>query len=109
VITAGALIVLFAARGLTRIIYLAGLVAIIAAQQVATHFIVKPDDFARLDPLNKTFAWVFLAWIVAWAGVQLVSSGRAASEAGTFTKAMAYVAILVWVMTAAAGRWLAFA
>lgn len=108
VITAAALIVLFVTRGLTRVVYLAGLVLLIVAQFVATHFVVPPDDFVRLDPLNKAFAGIFTAWILGAAAVQVVGGGRVA-EGGAFTKAMAYAAILVWVTTAAAGRWIAFA
>jgi hypothetical protein len=108
VISAAALIALFATRGLTRIIYVVALTALIVAQQVMTHFIIKPDDFAALDPANKAFAWGFTALIAVAIGAQVVTSGRG-SEGGAFTKAMAYAAILVWVMTAAAGRWLAFA
>lgn len=108
VLTAAALIVLFVARGLTRIVYVAGLAALIAIQYVATHFVIKPDDFARLDPANKVFFAVFAVWILGAAAVQLLSAGRGA-HGGAFTKAMAYAAILVWVTTAAAGRWIAFA
>ena len=50
-----------------------------------------------------------LALILAAAGVQIVSSGRGPHGAGPAAKALAYVAILVWVATAAAGRWIAFA
>lgn len=108
VLTAAALIVLFVARGLTRIVYLGGLVALIAIQFVTTHFVIKPDDFTRLDPANKVFFMIFAAWILGAAAVQLVSAGRG-QNGGAFTKAMAYAAILVWVTTAAAGRWIAFA
>ena len=88
--------------------YLAGLVLLVATQTIMTHFVIKPDDFERLDPANKAFAWVFVAWILGGAVAQAVASGKS-SESGGFVKAMAYAAILVWVMTAAAGRWLAFA
>jgi hypothetical protein len=108
VITAAALIVLYVTRWLTRIVYLGGLLALIAVHQVTTHFIIKPDDFERLDPANKAFAWIFVAWVTGAALVQAVASGRG-HESGPFTKALAYAGILVWVMTAAAGRWLAFA
>lgn len=108
VLTAAALIVLFVARGLTRIVYLAGLAALIVVQYVTTHVVIKPDDFARLDPANKVFFLIFAAWILGAAAVQLVSAGRG-PNGGAFTKAMAYAAILVWVTTAAAGRWIAFA
>ena len=108
VISAGALIALFVTRGLTRIVYLAALTILIVAHQVMTHFVIKPDDYERLDPVNKGFGWAFFGLILTAAVVQLVSSGRG-EQGGFYVKAMAYLAILVWVMTAAAGRWLAFA
>jgi len=108
VITAAGLIVLFAARGLTRIAYLGVIVLMIAAQQVLTHIVYKGDDYAHLDIVNKSFAWGFTAVILLTAIVQAVASGRS-QEAGPLVKGLAFAAILVWVMTAAAGRWLAFA
>lgn len=108
VISAAALIVLFVTRGPTRMVYLAGLIGLIVVQFVTTHIIIKPDDYAALDPANKAFFWVFLVWILGAAAVQVVSTGRG-ETGGPFAKAMAYAAILVWVTTAAAGRWIAFA
>lgn len=108
VISAAALIVLFAARGLTRIVYLGAMLAMIAAQQVLTHIVYKADDFAHLDPVNKGFAWGFVAVILLTALISAVASGRG-KEASPMVKGLAFAAILVWVMTAAAGRWLAFA
>ncbi|WP_293681814.1 DUF6644 family protein [uncultured Phenylobacterium sp.] len=108
VISAGALIVLFATRGLTRIVYLTVMLAMIAAQQVLTHVVYKFDDYAHLDPVNKGFAWGYVAVILGFGALQAVASGRS-QAAGPFVKLMAFAAILVWVMTAAAGRWLAFA
>ena len=108
IITAAALIVLFATKGRGRLIYLAVLIAMIALQFVWTHFIVKPDDYDRLNPVNITFAWLFAAWIVATALFQLFRAGRGA-QGGPLTKIIGYAAILVWVTAAAAGRWIAFA
>ena len=108
VISAGALIVLFAARGLTRIVYLGVMAAMIAAQQVLTHVVYKGDDYAHLDPVNKGFAWGFVAVILLTGVVSAVAAGDS-REARPLTKGLAFAAILVWVMTAAAGRWLAFA
>lgn len=109
VIFAGGLVVLFASRGLTRIVYLSGVTLMIVIQQVLTHVVYKADDFAHLDPVNKTFAWIFTAWILGAAIVEAVASGRSREGGGLFLKISALAAILVWVMTAAAGRWLAFA
>jgi hypothetical protein len=108
VITAAGLIVLFAARGLTRIAYLGVMLLMIAAQQVLTHIVYKGDDYAHLDIVNKSFAWGFTGVILLTAIIQAVASGRS-QEAGPLVKGLAFAAILVWVMTAAAGRWLAFA
>jgi hypothetical protein len=108
IITAAALIVLFAVRGRVRLVYLGVLIALIVAQFVTTHFIVKPDDYARLTPVNISFAVVFAAWIVGAALVQLFRAGRGA-DGGPLTKLIGYATILVWVTAAAAGRWIAFA
>ncbi len=108
VILAGALVVLFATRGLTRILYLGLMLVLVAAQQVMTHIVFKADDYANLDPTNKAFAWVFVACILATAIIQAVTAGRSEKH-DPFVRIMAYAALLVWVMTAAAGRWLAFA
>lgn len=109
VITAAALLVLFVTRGPTRIIYMGALVVLLAIHLAIHHVIYKPDDYAHLDPANKIMILVYLALILAAAGVQIVSSGRGATGAGPAVKALAYASILVWVTTAAAGRWIAFA
>jgi len=109
VVTAAALLVLFVTRGLTRIVYLVGLVALVATQLALHQLIFKPDDYAHLDPANKILILVYLAWILAAAAVQIVSSGKGPTGSGPAVKALAYAAILVWVTTAAAGRWIAFA
>lgn len=110
VLFAGSLIVLFVSRGLTRIIYVAGMLLTLTAHQLVTHVMFKPDDFAHLDPANKGFFALFTVWVLGAAAVQIVSDGRSpGSGAGPGTKALAYAGILVWIMTAAAGRWIAFA
>ena len=108
VITAAGLLVLFVTQGRTRLVYLAVLIALIVAQFVGTHILVKPDDYAHLTPVNKAFAGIFSAWIVGTALFQLFRAGRG-EEGGPLTKIIAYATILVWVMGAAAGRWIAFA
>jgi hypothetical protein len=108
VITAAALLVLFVTQGRVRLVYLAGLIALIAAQFVGTHIVIKADDYAHLTPVNKAFAGVFAAWIVGAALFQLFRAGRG-EEGGPLTKIIGYATILVWVMGAAAGRWIAFA
>ena len=107
VLTAGALIVLFVTQGRLRWIFAGGLALLVAVHQGMTHIGVLPDDIARLDPINKTFAWIFAAWIVGCAVVQMVRGGREAG--GPLTKLIGYATILVWVTAAAAGRWIAFA
>jgi hypothetical protein len=108
VITAAALLVLFVTQGRVRLAYLGGLVALIVAQFVGTHIVVKADDYAHLTPVNKAFAGIFGAWIVGAALFQLFRAGRG-EEGGPLTKLIGYATILVWVMGAAAGRWIAFA
>jgi len=108
VITAAAILLLFVTRGLTRIVYLGALLALMATHLALHHLIYKPDDYAHLDPANKIMFLVYLAVILAAAAVQVVSAGRGPAG-GPAVKALAYAAILVWVTTAAAGRWIAFA
>lgn len=108
VLTAAALIVAIALTGRLRWIYLAGLVLLIAVQQFLTHVTIQPDDLAKLDPVNKTFFVLYSAWIFGAAAVQLFAKGRG-SEAGALAKLIAYATILIWVVGAAAGRWIAFA
>jgi len=108
VITGAALIVLFATRGRLRWTYVAVLSALIIAQFVNTHFIIKPDDYDHLNPVNKTWTVVFSVWIVGCGLYQLFRAGRG-EDGGPLTKVIAYATILVWVMGAAAGRWIAFA
>jgi len=108
IITAAGFIVLFAVAGRGRLIYLGVLIPLIVLQYIWTHVIVKADDYAHLTPVNKTFAVIFTAWIAGTALVQLFRAGRGESG-GPLTKIIGYVTILVWVMGAAAGRWIAFA
>lgn len=109
VVIAAALIVLFVTRGVTRLIYLGGLGVLMAVQLALHQVIWKPDDYAHLDPANKVLILAYAAWILAAAALQIVSSGRNPQGGGPAVKALAYAAILVWVATAAAGRWIAFA
>ena len=107
-ISAGALVVLFVAQGRLRWAYLAGLLTLIAAHFIWTHFVIKPDDYERLTPVNIASAWIFASWIAGTALVQLVRAG-ATPLGGPLTKLVGYATILVWVTAAAAGRWIAFA
>jgi hypothetical protein len=107
VITAAALLVLFATRGRARIVYAGVLAALLIAQEVAIH-VIYPGDLAHLDPINVGFAVIFSVWIVGTALVQLFRAGQ--DEAGgPLTKIVGYATILVWLTSAAAGRWIAFA
>ena len=108
VLSAAALIVLFVTPGRAKWAYLAGLLVWIVLQWVGSHIIVQQGDFPRLDPLNKTFAAVLAAWILGFAGFQLFAAKRG-PESPPLTQAIGYVSILVWIVAAAAGRWIAFA
>jgi hypothetical protein len=108
VVTAAGLMVIFVTRGLTRIVYAAGLAVLITAQLLVTQVVIPADDYARLDPTHKGFFLAFAAWILGAAAVQIVTAGRG-SAGGPGIKAIAYATLLVWVTTAAAGRWIAFA
>jgi hypothetical protein len=108
ILTAAALVVLIATRGLGRLVYLAVLGLLIAAQFVATHIVYKADDYAHLNPVNIGFAIAFAVWIVGTALVQLVTA-KGDAESTPLTKLIGYATILVWITAAAAGRWIAFA
>jgi len=106
VLTAAALILIPVTRGRLRWAYLAGMVALIAAQFVHTHIVIKPDDYDHLNPVNKVYTALYGVWIV---GTGLITLFRnRGEEGGPLTKLVAYSAILVWVLGAAAGRWIAF-
>ena len=106
VITAGALVALYGTRGAIRIVYGALLGVLVIAQQYVTHVVYKFDDYASLDPANKSFAWAFVTLIL---GAFTVHAITRTERSDAFVRVMALAALLVWVMTAAAGRWLAFA
>jgi hypothetical protein len=105
-ITALALILIPVTRGRVRWAYLAGLIALIVAQFVQTHFILKPDDYAHLDPVNKIYTALYGVWLV---GAALITLFRGRGEVGgPLTRLVAYAGILVWVLGATAGRWIAY-
>ncbi|HZZ31941.1 MAG TPA: DUF6644 family protein [Phenylobacterium sp.] len=106
VITAAALILIPVTRGRVRWGYIAGMVALIVAQFVHTHIIIKPDDYAHLDPVNKVYTALYAVWLLGTALITLFR-GRG-EEGGPLTKLMAYFGILVWVLGATAGRWIAY-
>jgi hypothetical protein len=106
VLTAAALILIPVTRGRLRWGYIAGMVALIVAQFVHTHFVIKADDYDHLNPVNKVYTALYGVWIV---GTGLITLFRnRGEEGGPLTKLMAYFGILVWVLGAAAGRWIAY-
>src|SRR5689334_10250690 len=105
-LTALALILIPVTRGRLRWAYLAGLVALIVAQYVHTHFVIKPDDYAHLDPVNKVYTALYGVWLVGTALITLFRGNG--EEGGPLTRLVAYAAILVWVLGATAGRWIAY-
>jgi len=108
VITAAALVVLIAARGRLRWIFLAGLVLIFALQQVITHVVITdPFDLKHLDPTNKAFTWAYVVWIGGTALTQAYVAARNKATPGLIAL-IAWAGILVWVTGAAAGRWIAY-
>ena len=106
VITAAALILIPVTRGRVRWAYIAGMVVLIVAQFVHTHFVIKADDYDHLNPVNKAYTVAYGVWIVGTALTTLFR-GRG-EEGGPLTKLVAYSTMLVWVLGAAAGRWIAF-
>jgi len=106
VITAAALILVPVTRGRVRWTYMAGMVVLIVAQFVHTHFVIKADDYAHLNPVNKAYTVAYAVWIVGTALTTLFRGDG--EEGGPLTKLVAYSTMLVWVLGAAAGRWIAF-
>jgi hypothetical protein len=105
-LTALALILVAVMRGRLRWAYVAGLAALVVAQLVHTHFVIQPDDFAHLDPVNKVYTAFYGVWLV---GAALISLFLGRGEAGgPLTRLVAYAGILVWVLGATAGRWIAY-
>lgn len=107
ILTAGALVALIALRGRLRWVWLAGLLALIAAQQGVTHFAYAGDDIHHLDPINKVFTWLYGVWIVGGALARMLVTRREERQ-GVFVQLIAWSTILVWITGAAAGRWIAF-
>ena len=106
VITAVALILIPVTRGRLRWAYIAGMIGLIVAQFVHTHVVIKADDYVHLDPVNKLYTGLYGVWLV---GTMLITLFRGrGEEGGPLTKLMAYSTMLVWVLGAAAGRWIAF-
>jgi len=107
VITAAALLVLFVTRGRARIVYAGVLAALVLAQELIPRMIY-PGDRTDQDPISVSFAVIIPAWIVATALVQFFRAGPG-EEGGPLTKIIGCATILVWLTSAAAGRWIAFA
>jgi hypothetical protein len=107
VVTAAALLVLFVTRGRARIVYAGVLTVLVLAQELAP-LIYHPGDPADLDPISASFAVTIPAWIVGTALVQFFRAGQG-EEGGPLTKIIGFATILVWLTSAAAGRWIAFA
>ena len=105
VVLAAGLIIALLTHGRLRWVYVAVTLLLLAAQLAITHFLVEPFDIAKLDPINKSFAWGLAAWTFAVAALQL----RTTDKDPWLAKVVGYASILVWVTAAAAGRWIAFA
>jgi hypothetical protein len=105
-ITAAGLILIPVTRGRLRWGYLAVMTALIIAQFVHTHFVIKPDDYDHLNPVNKAYTALYGVVIVGTALITLFRNRG--DEGGPLSKLVAYAAMLVWVLGAAAGRWIAF-
>ena len=107
VVTAAALLVLFVTKGRARIRYVGVLAVLVLAQELASlmYHHGGPSD---VDAIDVSFAVIIPAWIVGTALVQFFRAGQG-EEGGPLTKIIGCVTILVWLTSAAAGRWIAFA
>ena len=108
-IFAAGLVVAVALRGALRWAYLALMTAMVAIHFALTHFVIAPDDYDRLNPVNIGAAWVFGGVIAAAALAQLFLGNRDREPRSPIAVAAAYATMLVWVSAGAAGRWIAFA
>jgi hypothetical protein len=107
VVTAAALLVLFVTKGRDRIVYAGVLLALVLAQELAS-LMYHHGGPADVDAIDVSFAVIIPAWIVGTALVQFFRAGQG-EEGGPLTKIIGCVTILVWLTSAAAGRWIAFA
>jgi hypothetical protein len=107
-LSAAALIVLLVTRGRLRWVYLALLGVLMAAQYVTTHVLLDTLDFEKTDPANKTFFALYTLTLLGFGGYSLLVAKRD-PQGRPLTTVIGYVSILVWVVAAAAGRWIAFA
>ncbi len=94
IIAAAAMIVLSVTRGWLWLVCLAVLVALIIG------------EFVYSRSIDVRFGFAFAVWIGGIALYQLFRSNR--TDGAPLTGLIAYATILVWVMAAAAGRWIAF-
>jgi hypothetical protein len=113
VITAAALLVLFMTEGRARIVYAGVLAVLVVAQELAPLFydsavFYHPGDRTGVDPIDVGFSIIIPAWIVGTALAQFFRAGHG-EEGGPLTKIIGCATILVWLTSAAAGRWIAFA
>lgn len=108
ILSAATLVVLFVLKGRARLVFGAGLAAIVMAFYVATHVIIPADDLAKADPANLAIAWVLFAWIFANLLFHFLRGASDQADA-RMSKVAGYAVILVWVTAGAAGRWIAFA
>ena len=107
VLVAAALIYAFIARGRRRWIFAGGLVLLTAAEFVLTHLVVGPGDAERSDPINLVLVVLAALWTLGFVLVQVLGN-RAAKESSPIGRIAGYATMLVWVMAAAAGRWIAY-
>ena len=109
VIIAAAMMVYIALQGRIRWVYVAGLAVIVAAHQVATHFVYDLNSgYDAFVTANKWFVRAEAVWVVAFAAYQVLAV-RNPLAGGPLTRLVGFSSLLVWVTVAAAGRWIAFA
>jgi len=105
VLFAGVLIAVAAVSGRLRWVVLIGAAALFLILQVVTHGLIKDPFTEAWMTANKIWMWVFGLFVV---GMMLLNIlGRSAGPGSTaLTRFVGYSTILVWVMTAAGGRWI---
>ena len=107
VIVAAALIYAFLARASLKWIFGAGLALLTAIELFLTHIVAHPGEAQASDPINKLFVLAIAAWTLGFVLVQVLRN-RGPAQSSPIARLAGYAAILVWVMAAAAGRWIAY-
>jgi len=109
VIGAAGVMVASSLKGRTRWVYIAGLVVLITAHQIATHGVYTLDaNYDAWVLANKWFTRLEALYVGGFMAYQVLAY-RNELASGPLARVIAFSTVLVWMTVAAAGRWIAFA